>query len=114
MLVRVNNRVVGKIDKDIFKKKLSASKHFLRKPHAIAFDVTSINNAQILGAKTIEVTDKDTGDKYTTSISKIHLQGFKFDRGYGFQIGLIIDEWDIHKDTERKLKKLKNLKEIRN
>ena len=96
MLVRVNNKVVGYVDGNTFKKKLSSRKHFLRKPPSIAFDVSSINNAQILGAENVEITDTDLNIIYTSSVDDILSKGFRFNRGYGNQIALNIEKWKIN------------------
>ena len=53
-------KAVGHVKGDVFYKKLSSSKHFLRKPPSISFDEKSLKKAFNYGAKRIVIYDKDT------------------------------------------------------
>ena len=89
-------RVIGLVSGDIFKKTIIGSKHFLRMPPAIAFDVSTLEDAERAGATTVEVIDKETSVIYRTSIYTIWKMGKRFNRGHGNQIFLPICNWSIN------------------
>lgn len=94
-IIRVGSRVVGKVQHGIFLKKVKASRHFLRHPEAIAFDVGSLRQAQQAGARTVKVIDAESGKVYKAFLSTIWAKGFELDRGYGKQIALPLSEWSL-------------------
>ena len=98
-----NGKVVGVIIDDTFHKRVYASKHFLRKPPAIAFDKSSIEEAIKKGANKIMVHDKESKKRYRTSMSDFNEGSFEFDRGFGKQIGLSIDKWSVLDPNQIKL-----------
>lgn len=95
MNIKVGSKIVGTVKDNVFKKKLIADKHFLKKPPSIAFDIATLLEAKHLGATKVEITETKTGNKYTSSIQQIFDKGFKLNRGYGNQIALILKEWEI-------------------
>jgi len=98
-----NGKVVGVIIDDTFHKRVYASKHFLRKPPAIAFDKSSIEEAVKKGANKIMIHDKESKKRYQTSMSDFNEGSFEFDRGFGKQVGLSIDKWSILDPNQIKL-----------
>jgi hypothetical protein len=86
-------KVVGQVKDGVFIKKVSASRHFLRRPPAIAFDVDSLNQAAANGAIQVQVADNETGFVYSTTMQHVQERGFEFDRGFGRQIALVLSEW---------------------
>ena len=92
----VNGKKVGQVFKDVFYKELRQSKHFLRKPPAIAFDINSVEQAKQLGAKHIMIKDTENILIFRASIKQLELDGFKFDRGHGEQIALGLEKWSRH------------------
>ena len=92
-IVRVGNKVVGKVVGGEFVKKVHSTKHFLRTPPAIAFDIDSLNQARNLGATRVKIIDLDTGVIYRVTIEVILKKGFLFNRGHGDQIGLPLNIW---------------------
>ncbi len=60
MKIKVNNKVVGEVVDNTFIKNLNSDKHFLKKPPAIAFDISSLNNASISGAVYVKINDTKT------------------------------------------------------
>jgi len=92
--IYVNKRVVGQVIGNVFVKKVSANKHFLRYPPAIAFDISSLNQAKKAGANIVKVIDRDSGREYKTSINKIMKDGFDLNYGYGDQKALLLVEWN--------------------
>ena len=94
--IMVGKAIVGFVENGIFYKKLHSSRHFLKKPKAIAFDVDSLDQARKLGAKQVKIFDLDSGIVYSISIDIIYQKGFTFNRGYGNQIGLTLNHWQFH------------------
>ena len=91
--VRVNGRTIGAVRGMLFTKHLRASKHFLRTPPAIAFDVQSLHDAESAGAQIACLIDDETGRGYVAAMAKIRARGFRVNRGHGEQIALMLDEW---------------------
>jgi endonuclease YncB( thermonuclease family) len=91
--IRVKNKVVGYIEGDTFHKQVEASRHFLRRPPAIAFDVSTLDDAEKQGAKHVCVTDRETWKEYHARMSTVRDKGFSMNRGYGNQIALPLTEW---------------------
>ena len=87
------SRIVGEVEGDTFSKTITGSKHLLRTPAAIAFDVATIDQAVKLGAAKIRVYDRETGNVYKASIEHLKENGFTFNRGFGEQIALVMDGW---------------------
>lgn len=90
----VGRKVVGRVYGETFVKEVHSSKHFLKYPRAIAFDISSLKAAWEAGARIVEVRDKDTRRVYRADIAYIRENGFCFDRGHGKQIGLPLYEWE--------------------
>lgn len=93
--IKIGEKIVGHIIGNEFVKKVYGSKHFLRKPRAIAFDVASLEKAQKQGASQVKIIDLDTGIIYRVRIELIFYKGFYFNRGFGNQIGLTMNYWRI-------------------
>lgn len=93
LAVYARGRVVGTVVGDVFRKRIYASRHLLRRPRAIAFDVQSLVDAQCAGARLVEVTDVESGATYSASLAEVLRCGFTFDRGHGRQIALPLDLW---------------------
>ena len=91
-LIYVGSKVVGRVVGDTFFKSIK-KEHFLRKPPAIAFDITSLEQAEQAGAVKVQVTDSDSGIVYRSSITHICKHGKCFNRGHGDQIFLVLEGW---------------------
>lgn len=98
--VFVGRRVVGEVVDGVFVKYVVASKHFLRTPPAISFDVTTLIQAQLLGAESIRVIDTESGIEYSATIAKVLERGIRIDRGFGLQAALMLEEWDKANNVE--------------
>jgi len=98
-----SGKVVGEVKNGIFSKKVKASKHFLRKPPAICFDVVSLEQAKKAGATHIEIEDTETGKVYRAPLKLIWRKGFLLNRGFGEQIGLALNYWQLKEKKERQL-----------
>jgi hypothetical protein len=86
-------KVVGCVENAVFKKTIIGSKHILRRPLALAFDVCSLEDASRAGAARCEVFDKQSGVHYCADIERIFSKGFRFNRGFGDQIALPLEAW---------------------
>ena len=89
---RGDGRVIGKVDGDTFYKSIRKS-HYLQRPPAIAFDIDSLKQAEQAGAVNVQVTDRDDGTVYKSTVQHIREKGKEFNRGYGDQIFLTLDGW---------------------
>lgn len=89
----VGGQRVGHVRDGVFYKTLSSSKHFLRKPPAIAFSLESVIQAEQEGATIVEIYDRDTESVYRVSMKKVWDKGFPVNRGYEPQIALSLDCW---------------------
>jgi len=98
-----NGRVVGEVKNGVFSKKVKASKHFLKKPPAICFDISSLKEAEAAGATHIEIEDTETGKTYHAPLRLVWQKGFTLDRGYGRQIGLLLNLWETGEADENQL-----------
>ena len=90
----VGNQIVGCVEGKIFHKSINGSIHMLQRSPAIAFDVESISQAKKAGALHIKVIDKDDGTIYETSIQHLRERCIEFNRSYGDQIYLVLEEWN--------------------
>lgn len=90
---RADGKIIGEVKGLVFQKRLRASRHFLRVPPAIAFDVQSLHDAERAGARVVCVIDDESGWGYAAAIEKIWRRGRRFNRGYGEQIFLPLHEW---------------------
>lgn len=94
--------VVGQVRGVIFYKTVQGSKHFLRKPRAIAFDVATLDAAERAGAIAVCVTDSETGDRYAARIETLRRYGFPVVRGFGRQVALLIEQFAINGQPPRR------------
>lgn len=95
--IYVNGRAIAKVKGDTLIKSIHGSRHMLRQPRAIAFDVDSLNQAEAAGAVLVNVTDQETGVIYRSTIAHIRDKGIRLNRGYGEQIALPLEGWTTHK-----------------
>ena len=84
-----NGKVVGKVKGDTFYKSI-AKNHYLLIPPAIAFDISSLDDAERAGAQWVQVTDRENGTIFRATIEHIRVKGKKFNRGFGDQIYLVM------------------------
>jgi hypothetical protein len=89
--IYAGSKIAGKVLGDTLYKTIKPE-HFLRRPPAIAFDVSVLDQAIKAGAVKVIVTDS-TGTKYKANIEHIRKAGFYFNRGFGDQVGLLLSGW---------------------
>ena len=93
-LIYVKTTIVGKVQGDTFFKQVNGSRHFLHSPPAIAFDISSLDDAEAAGANNVEVTNVECSTTYIAPIRLIRAKGFKLNRGFGNQIALPLNKWN--------------------
>ena len=91
---RGDGRMIGGLVGNVFRKHVDASKHFLRQPPAIAFDLSTLADAKEQGAELVEVVDRESGKTYRATVARIWKRGFSVNRGAGAQIALALNEWN--------------------
>lgn len=98
--IEVGGRVVGYVRDGTFHKRLVGSKHFLRRPPAIALDLQSLHDAAAAGATRVRIFDIEGDAYYNALVTTILRKGFAFDRGHGVQIALPLAQWNLYPDHE--------------
>lgn len=93
--VRGRSHPIGFVAGGVFYKQLRAH-HFLTTPPAIAFDRSTLVDAERAGATSIHITNSDTGATYEATIADVWRHGFDVKRGYGAQIALALPKWTIN------------------
>ncbi len=84
-------------------KNVRASVHMLRQPRGWAFDLDILRQARADGAVAAEVRDLETGLTYWATLSAFDRWGVRFNRGFGEQICLPLDRWQVEKADSRQL-----------
>jgi len=97
---RRDGRVIGKVQGQVFYKRIRGSKHILRVPPAIAVDTEALRAAEHLGAREVLVEDTENGTLYRASIAMFWEHGFEFNRGFGDQVGLPLHRWKVQRKGE--------------
>ena len=98
--IYVGKKPVGQVVGNTFHKSVKGSKHFLHRPPAICFDVSSIKDAEEAGATEVCVYDSDSDKRYYAGISLIWEKGFTMNRGFGEQVALIMSRWRLTKEPD--------------
>ncbi len=91
-----NGKAIGKVECGVFHKTITGSKHLLRRPKAIAFDVSTLRDATQAGATLARVYDRETGNAYTATLERIREKGAPLTRGYGQQWYLPLEYWSLN------------------
>ena len=94
--------VIGEVRAGVFRKdKLLGSKHMMRKPRGWALDVASLAQAESHGADLVQLTDQETGVVYRAPITRFNENGVQINRGYGRQICLPLEFWEVESQIPR-------------
>jgi hypothetical protein len=88
-------RVIGTVSGGVFYKVISFSKHALRTPPGIAFDVSTLDDAENAGADRVDILDKETGKHYLASLALVRSAGFSLNRGFGSQWALTLSYFSV-------------------
>ena len=92
---------VGCVKNNRFCKAIVGSKHILHTPPALALAVESLTQAERAGATEIEITDKESGYVYFSTVSHFRRYAFDLQRGgYEKQRALVLERWTVtHTDV---------------
>lgn len=94
--LRGTTKPVGAVTGAWFTKTIAGSKHLLRVPMAaLAFDLSTLEDAEQAGAVFVAVTDSETGRIFRQRIETIRKHGFDVTRGFGRQIALPLAAYSI-------------------
>jgi hypothetical protein len=105
MLVRdIQHHIIGDIDKGVFTKMVSGSKHFLRNPEpSIAIDAVAFDTVISRHTNRMLVIDRDSKAKYEIRTRLFSELKEELDRGYGRQYYVPIRLWDNTGSLQRHL-----------
>jgi len=92
--IYAGGRVVGRVTGETLYKTIRKG-WYLERPPAIAFDVSSLDDAQNAGADRVDIWDKETGKHYRAKIALIRSAGFPVNRRFGAQIGLPLSYFSV-------------------
>ena len=90
-----NGHIVAEVVGGVLRKRIQASRHFLRQPPAIAFDLCVLAEAERLGASQVEVLDRESGCIYAAPLWAFERWGLRLDRGFGRQAALRLERWAV-------------------
>lgn len=102
-IINQDSKVVGKIEGDTFIKHVQASKHMLKTPKGWANDKFIIDQLIELEVGLITIHDDESGKIYTTTLENLLRNGFNFNRGFGDQICLTLNQWEVAEPPRRGL-----------
>lgn len=89
------DKPIGYVNGQFFRKTIVGSKHMLRSPKAIAFELCTLDDAEKAGATHVSITDSETGRTYCAPIATVRRYGFPVVRGHGRQIALALDYYSV-------------------
>jgi hypothetical protein len=96
--IYLGNTVIGEVVEmpkgRLFRKTLHGSKHILKRPPAIAFDLDTLRQVELAGGTAIEVKDVETDIVYYATLTTVWTKGFALNRGFGDQQALLLSHWD--------------------
>ena len=98
--IAVGGKVYGILYGQELRKSLVGSRHFLRKPPAIALDKGALDRAEQAGAVKVRVVDQETGIVYLATIAHLRRAGLDINRGWGAQLALPLESWVRRKPGE--------------
>ncbi len=85
----------------VWRKRVRASVHLLRKPRpAWALDVGDVEAARACGVETIEIFDAESETTYSCSLAHFMGHAQTFERGHGVQAALPLGFWRRAGETE--------------
>ena len=100
---KVDGRPVAGLCGRTLRKRVRGSLHQLRRPPAWCVDAAILEQARKDGATRVEITDIEGRKVYTAAVIDFDLHGFKFNRGFGDQVGLALCYWQVETQDARQL-----------
>lgn len=95
MDIKVKDKVVGRIEKGTFIKKVKSSTYFLTSPPAIAFRSMVIDSLRKQNVTQITIEDTDTRQLYFTTLRVLDRLGFSFTGKSGDKTALALEYWVV-------------------
>lgn len=102
-IVKVNNTIIGYIQNSQFIKPVNGSKHQLKCPPAWAIDANVFDNEVKPCASQIVILDRETSNRYITSVHTFDSNKKQLDRGFGLQYYLTLRHWKVEQSDARQL-----------
>lgn len=99
----LEGRIAGWLDGNVLRKRVKGSIHQLRQPPAWALDAAILEAAIADGARHVVIEDAERGQVYRADIRLFDLHGFRFDRGFGAQVGLPLKFWHAERADAHQL-----------
>lgn len=96
---------IYKVKGKILYKSLSGSGHTLTTPPGFAVDYGIFLEARDKGCRFVQFYDREVEIFYTAKIEDFLSKGFRFNRGFGEQVGLSLSKW-IKTNTSKISRKL--------
>lgn len=93
--VYIGRRRVGHVNGPYFIKHIRGSRHLLRTPPAICFDLESLAQAEEMGATHLAVEDTEAKRWYCLDIETARVKGFTMNRGHGEQLAVPLTAWEV-------------------
>jgi hypothetical protein len=90
-------KIIGQVVGDVFEKDIKTA-HILSKFNALASDISTLHEAESLGAVYVEFTNTDDGITYRSPIAKFWDCGKPIDFGYGSQQMLGLAHFEHRRD----------------
>ncbi|CUU34462.1 MAG: hypothetical protein KatS3mg021_0070 [Fimbriimonadales bacterium] len=103
LLQAPNGKGYGVIENRTLKKRVVGTKHFLRKPPAIAIDAELFQRYRA-EFDTIEVQDVETGAVYRLSAKHFDYWRWELERGYGKQYAVALSRWKVENPNDPQLR----------
>lgn len=87
-------KTAGIVSGDTLRRELYGSRHFLRHPPAISFDLHHLREAESMGARRVEVLDRETGTTFHADLRAFHVSALLIERGgHDLQAALPLQYW---------------------
>lgn len=96
-----DGRTIGWIDNNRFIKPVAGSRHRLNQPPAWAIDAEVFEQQVKVNANEIIIWDVETDTLYISSVCHFDSRKILFNRGFGSQYALKIDEWEVRSSCKR-------------
>lgn len=94
-IVRLNGKIIGRLEDGILSKHVRGSCHMLIRPRSWALDAEAFDKEVKPNATKIIIRDKETGLKYHCSVENFDRLKGELDRGFGRQYFLTLNHWEM-------------------
>ena len=103
-LVRVNERIIGRLEDNKFIKSVIGSRHKLRRPEAWCLSAAAFNRDIQPFVDTIVIHDKESGITYQATVAVFIEHSFPIQRGnFEKQLALTLNHWEVKRNGHEQL-----------